>query len=98
MDEKRCFEYIDLLQCNRCHRYGHLKYDCTYQPICKICSLNHNIEECPTPEDRPKCSNCIRENKRENSNRFNINHIVSDDRCAMKQNRIDSLKSFHSKN
>lgn len=66
MAQARIYEYINILMCARCLRYGHFARTCTFIPSCKRCGLNHPTSECiaTEPSKNLKCINCISSNKR----------------------------------
>lgn len=93
--ESKIYEYINLLQCNRCLRYGHFARDCTFQASCKKCTLNHNTRECTAegPMKNIKCVNCISANTR--GALYSTRHRPTDERCQSRLERIDELKKLH---
>lgn len=95
LDSKNVFEYIEILQCFNCQRFGHVAATCRFSPCCKICSEDHLSRLCGEGA-KPCCANCKRENK--NGSSFNTNHRASDERCPSRSNRIEALKVFATKN
>jgi len=55
-----------IMQCHKCHKYGHLQKDCrAKEPVCLRCSNKHSSDKCPLKSeispDRPRaysCANC----------------------------------------
>ena len=55
-----------IMQCHKCHRYGHLLKDCrAKEPVCLCCSSKYSSDKCPLKSDispdRPRaylCANC----------------------------------------
>lgn len=88
--ECRIFEHINVLQCNRCSRYGHFARECFLPANCKKCSESHETKDCVVNEVINKCHNCILANKRGES--YNIRHCVTDDRCPVRMERVLALK------
>ena len=44
-------------QCFRCHKYGHVGYQCQApQQLCGLCAGPHTSKVCPTPEKKRWCS------------------------------------------
>lgn len=95
LDMKRVFEYIDILQCFNCQRFGHVANSCRASPSCKFCGGEHQSKLCDD-RDNQSCINCIRENK--NGHKLNFKHRATDERCKVRGARIDGLKEFASKN
>lgn len=89
--QRRVSEYIDILQCKSCWRFGYLKLTCTFPPCCKICAGEHSSEECPAPETKPVCSKCVRHNS-SSSKPISTSHSVAADNCPIRINRIKRLK------
>lgn len=89
--QRRITEHVDLLQCKKCWRYGHLKKTCTFSASCKICSLDHETDECETPLAKPICVNCVRYNQ-EMTPPIPTSHSVAADNCPVRINRIERLK------
>lgn len=89
--QRRVSEYIDILQCKSCWRFGHLKRTCTFKPCCKICANDHATDTCPTPETKPTCANCVRYNANV-SNPVSTAHSVAAENCPVRINRVERLK------
>lgn len=58
VQESRCFEYVNLLQCNKCLRFGHFARECTYLANCKKCAERHETAACTSTTTNAKCFNC----------------------------------------
>lgn len=89
--QRRVTEYIDILQCKKCWRFGHLKRTCTFPACCKTCAGDHTTEECTLPESKPICANCVRHNSNSTST-ISTAHSVAADNCPIRMNRIERLK------
>lgn len=95
LTSKNIYEYVDLLQCKRCWRYGHLHHGCKFKATCRKCGGDHPVTECA--EELHKCANCIRYNT-EKKAALKTSHRVTADRCPCRVNRIESLKEYYAKN
>lgn len=84
----KIFEYIDVLRCIKCQRFGHFVRDCTFNETCRKCHQQHSTKTCILPTIN-KCSNCIIENKK--GANFNSKHRTSDERCPLRVERINAL-------
>lgn len=93
--EYQCFEDIEVTQCFKCQRFGHLSSSCKFPTKCKHCLENHNSKECThTVPPAKRCSNCIRSNKNQETE-FNVHHSPSDIRCPLRTERVEALKKFY---
>lgn len=81
--QRRVTEYIDLLQCKKCWRFGHLKRTCTFPICCKICANEHSTEDCTMLEAKPICANCVRHNSNTTPN-IPTAHSVAADNCPIR--------------
>lgn len=89
------FEYVDVLRCNKCQRFGHFIRECTFTEVCRKCHKQHATNTC-TEEVLNKCSNCISENKK--GAQYNSRHRTSDERCPLRIERINALKQYYVSN
>lgn len=88
----RVHEYIDVMQCRSCWRYGHYQHGCKFACVCRICgSGRHTDQVCNAPRDT--CVNCTRHNKT-SSSKVSINHRVTDDRCPVRISRNQYVMDF----
>lgn len=55
-------DYIRLLQCYRCSRFGHMAVDCKADPVCGRCAMGHETREYPERDCTLICINCKRSN------------------------------------
>lgn len=88
----RVSEYIDLIQCGSCQRYGHFSRNCNNQLCCRRCGLEHLKNDCTTLNIVPNCNNCMIENAA--GANYDTKHHVTDDRCSARRNRINALKEL----
>lgn len=93
ISECRCFEYVDVLRCAKCLRYGHFARECSFLPTCKRCIEHHETETCVAAHIIEKCANCILSNKR--GTNFSIKHRTTDERCPVRTERVEALKQYH---
>lgn len=92
LNQCQIFEYVDVLRCNKCQRFGHFARDCGFVETCRKCHGNHPSNECQLPAIN-KCSNCLFENKKGASQ--NSKHRTTDERCPLRVERINALKQFY---
>lgn len=86
----RVTEYIDLIQCQNCNRYGHLRRTCNFESNCRKCGQAHDTDTCNVANAIPNCHNCLIANQ--HGANYNPRHNVTDDRCPIKKQRINTLK------
>lgn len=95
LSECKLYEYINLLMCSRCLKYGHFARNCVF-PTCsrEKCSLNHPTRDCIATSvmKNMNCTNCIAANKRGAS--YAIRHRSTDERCESRLERIATLKQL----
>lgn len=94
--ECKVYEYVYLLQCLRCYRFGHFARECNFEETCRRCTEKHKLSECTSPILSHKCSNCKSANLR--GAQYDIRHPPTDDRCPSKNERIEALKLNFAKN
>lgn len=86
----RIYEESSLIQCKKCFNLGHMARGCHSEQKCRRCgSTEHSAQDCPNDI---KCFNCA--NEISNGIKLPTNHLVTEDRCYMKQKRLESLKIF----
>lgn len=95
LDMKKVYEYIDILQCFRCQKYGHVATVCMSDPACKFFGHDHESRLCGEKEEFT-CINCIRQNRK--GANLNAKHKATDERCPMRNERIAGLKEYATKN
>lgn len=92
--EYRVHERFNLMQCQRCQRFGHIMRVCKSPLACCYCAEEHETRNCTVDADQPyKCANCTRAN--DTGLTYKVNHCARDDRCVCKIERINALKSMH---
>lgn len=89
--ECKIYEYVNTLQCLNCQRYGHFSRECKFGICCKYCAQDHNSKECNLQTTKFICNNCVLANKH-NTQKVNIAHAATDDRCPTKIERLEALK------
>lgn len=92
-NECRVFEYLNLLQCNNCLRYGHYARECRFVALCKVCADKHMTAQCTLETNTRKCANCNRANAK--GANFNARHRANDEKCPIRIERIEALKQLH---
>lgn len=93
LSECSCFEYVDVLRCNKCLRYGHFARECSFLPTCRKCTEHHETEACVAVQVIEKCTNCILSNKRGTA--YPTKHRTTDERCPVRVERVEALKLYH---
>lgn len=73
------YEFSKIIKCYNCSGYNHISKDCTVERACPRCSKNHQQNDCK--EDRFRCINCIKANKKYNLN-LDVEHAAWDRRCS----------------
>lgn len=53
-----CFEYVEILRCQKCCKFGHIGKYCTNKERCRKCAGSHLTKDCLNLETR-RCINCI---------------------------------------
>lgn len=92
INQCKIYEYVDVLRCNRCQRFGHFARDCSFPEICRKCHAAHASNTCQLPQII-KCSNCLASNKK--GTQHNTKHRTTDERCPLRIERINALKQYH---
>lgn len=88
MNTCRVYEQMDILQCKKCSRFGHIAINCS-NVTCRKCSGPHKHADCDSVE--LKCVNCEMANKSFNKD-LGTNHNAALDRCPMRMERINAIK------
>ncbi|XP_067122212.1 uncharacterized protein [Centruroides vittatus] len=72
-------EYINVLQCFKCCKIGHMAKDCTEKGlVCSQCGQSHRYKECPK-KGQAECCNCKKEKLTV------LNHNAFDKKCPLVQ-------------
>lgn len=91
----KVFECTELNQCKNCSDYGHISVNCKAKPVCRWCAGGHLFKDCTERDKKPRCSNCIKFNKKSEV-KNKIDHMPSYDICPVRQARVFELKKFFS--
>ena len=78
----RAEDYIHVLKCFKCQRYGHVAGSCSHDAACGLCSKPHLTRDCPRSEEPHTCINCVRGNK------TSVNHTTNWSKCPFLINAI----------
>jgi len=81
-------DYVDVVRCFKCQRYGHVAKYCTSEKSsCSHCAGDHDFKDCPDKDKREKlcCVNCKRD-KRENNK-----HEVRSRKCPAFEKAVKRL-------
>lgn len=78
---KRCkvFEYVNVVRCFKCARYGHFAEKCKNETTCFNCAGSHMTTECQ--EQYVKCINCFNAKEKLKLN-ISYDHTAYDRECA----------------
>lgn len=80
------FEFVSVLRCYRCCRYGHKIADCKSQEVCPLCNKNHKKEDCSSTQY--ECANCKHANGVLKLKDIKYDHTVFDVSCPSYQKQI----------
>lgn len=87
----KAYEQLELLQCTKCSRFGHISINCTNATSCKKCSGDHQHTLCTSTE--LKCTNCEIANKSFGKT-YNTSHNAAFDRCPVRLERVEAIKGL----
>ena len=74
----RVTDYIRILRCYNCQRFGHMARDCKSTQICSSCSdEGHDQKDCNNVDKILCCPNC----KRDGLEGIHLNHSASSKEC-----------------
>lgn len=91
-DSCTVFEALEIPRCFKCNKFFHTKKYCKNQVSCPICSLEHEVANCPDV-NKHNCSNCSNL-KQTLKIDLNTNHAAWNyDSCFAYKRAIDKLKS-----
>ncbi|GBM48164.1 hypothetical protein AVEN_138297-1 [Araneus ventricosus] len=82
-------EYLRILQCYKCFRYGHIREKCKNDESCVCCGEGHSSTSC---EMDLKCRNCSFHNSIF-ATKFKIDHLANDTKCEIRIKEIEFLQS-----
>lgn len=94
LSELKVYEHVDVTQCFKCLRFGHMAKSCRSNIICRNCSEEHDSKEC-TQQQNLKCINCTINNSQGAT--FNSLHRATDERCPSRYWRVKGLMNFLAK-
>jgi hypothetical protein len=80
-------DYISILKCFKCHRFGHMAINCKESTnICGNCSGSHETKQCNSNNTK-NCINCHRFNSyiKDETKKLSTNHSVFDKNCVCLQ-------------
>lgn len=97
LQERKCFEYIEPMQCLRCQGFGHFSYDCPNNEACKKCGGRHGTNRCEAEPSVKRCINCVRHNKKNKEKPYSTSHAATDPRCSSREERVNGLIEYQRK-
>lgn len=75
-------DYINIVQCNRCYRYGHIRKYCRAErEVCNLCAGNHSGSECKSNSEI--CCNCKYAAEVLKIPKIDFHHNAKDRNCAV---------------
>lgn len=87
------YEYVNVLQCFKCNKYGHIAKECNHEKVCSKCNGQHDPSECVA--DKFICGNCVAYNERlkESETKLATDHPVFSIKCPIyKQKYVERKK------
>lgn len=82
----RVEEYVDVLQCRKCCRYGHVFRNCKAETVCYNCGEEHEGKNCKN--ETPKCVNCCRAGQQE------VAHRATDRSCPINKRQEENTRKI----
>ncbi|GBM65997.1 hypothetical protein AVEN_152201-1 [Araneus ventricosus] len=82
-------EYLRVMQCYKCFRYGHIRERCRNDESCVRCGKGHRSTNC---EKDMKCRNCSFHNSIF-ATKFKTDHLANDTNCKIRSKEIEVLRS-----
>lgn len=82
-------EYVDVIRCYKCQKYGHKSGSCSSQVACGKYGLNHDFKGCQAKEVH--CINCKAHNDRTGGN-VTVSHICGTYNCYVQEEMIQRQK------
>jgi hypothetical protein len=79
----RVDDYVSILKCFKCCKFGHKSADCRGNQVCPICSGNHEIKDCSVSINQHNCANCSNHNLyiKEGGRKYNTKHTTMSRDC-----------------
>lgn len=90
-DSYKYFEFVSVLRCFHCWKYGHYAEKCTEKQVCPKCNLNHKMEECTS--NKSECTNCKYANDVLKIPGIKYDHHVFDSKCPCYQRQIKTIRN-----
>lgn len=85
--------FISVLQCQKCLRFGHSKNNCRNSIVCSKCNRDHFSNECTVSNPQLSCNNCTRWNIT-NDNKVSVDHSSFDRKCPQYIAAFERTKKF----
>ena len=91
-DSYPVYEYISVLRCFKCCKYGHKAENCKQENYtCPLCSGNHKSDECRS--NTVECNNCKYAHNVLKIQEIQYNHTVFDKKCVCYERALDKSKA-----
>lgn len=84
------FEFVSVLRCFRCWKFGHYAEKCTDKQVCPKCNINHKSDECKA--NHLECTNCRHASDVLKIPGIKYDHHVFDSNCPCYQRQIKNIK------
>lgn len=82
-------EYVDVLRCYKCQKYGHKSASCNSQIVCGKCGGRHEFNDCK--ESVVQCINCKEANEK-NKTKCDTSHVCGSSVCSYQAEMIEKQK------
>lgn len=86
----RYFEFISVLRCFKCWKFGHQADKCSGDNTCPMCNKNHKKDECKS--NSYECTNCKYAIEVLKISGISCNHHVFDANCPSYQKQVSHIK------
>lgn len=91
-DSYPIFEYVNVLRCFKCCRYGHKAEKCRNKEyVCPKCSGSHRSWECNSTN--LCCTNCKHANQVLNMSDIQFNHSIFDKECTVYKREVEKNRN-----
>lgn len=85
------FEYVSILRCYKCWKFGHKFQNCRIETIiCPLCSEHHSKSECKS--NKQVCTNCKHAHDVLKVPNITFEHTVFDKNCLSYKRAVDQCK------